>query len=226
MTGDVAVADGDHAEDEAGAHPRADQQPGRPEDVTGAFLLGVGQRHPQPGERDREAESDQEPSGSAVPAGVAAAQTGGELEGAEHGVDDGGHDVHDQWDGGRGEASVGRQDLGSSQHLDEAPGAARDRDHGQREQGGRNPPAGPAPPPLARRRCRTGAGLGAMGGRDRRGVHSTPAVAGRGCRRRSTGFPRRRGRPATASSPARSWRCRSGRPAGGRRRRASPRGRR
>ena len=220
-------ADGDQAEDEAGAHPRADQQPGRPEDVTGALLLGVGQRHPQPGERDREAEHDQEPSGPAVPARVAAAQPGGELEGAEHGVDDGGHDVHDERDRGRGEAGVGRQDLGSAEHLDEASGAARDRDDGQRQQGRRNPPACPAPPPEPAPvldRCRAGSRGSVEAGEVfirrlpcwARGVSTAVgwvAVVGRG-------------RPSTASSPGRSWRCRWGRPAAGRRRRASPRGRR
>ena len=78
-----------------------------------------------------------------------------------------------------GEAGVGREDLGSAEDLDEASGAAGDRDEGQRQQGRRNPPtcpgSSPTRPPSRHRRC-AGAGLGAVGRRGRRGVHSTPAV--------------------------------------------------
>ena len=119
-------------------------------------LRRVGQRHPQAGERDHEADRDEEPSCPAMPAGVPASQPGGELESPEDDVRHGGDDVPDQRHRRGGEASIGREDLGSPEDLDEAAGSAEDRDDGQRQQGRRDPPA--------------------RWGR----AHSTPAVVGSG----------------------------------------------
>ena len=170
---DVTAADGGEPEDDADAHRRADQQPDHPQKVAGALLAGVEQRHPQPGERDGQTQPHQDASRSAMPARVAAAQPGGELEGAEEGVADGGHDVHHERDRRGGEARVGRQELRSAGDLDEPRGAADDRDDGEGDQAGRQPPARPGRPAGAgrasRRRRDAGAGAGGPG-------HSTPAA--------------------------------------------------
>ena len=80
-------------------------------------------------------------------------------------------------------SGVGREDFGSAEDLDEASGAAGDRDEGQRQQGRWNPPtcpgSSPTGPPSRHRRC-AGAGLGALRRRGGLVVHFAPALLGTG----------------------------------------------
>ena len=96
VAGDVTAADRGEAEDDAGGHARPEREPEQVGQLAGAGLAGVEQRQPQRRERHRQAQHHQDPSGRPVPAGPAAPQRGGELEGAEDGVRERADDVHDQ----------------------------------------------------------------------------------------------------------------------------------
>jgi hypothetical protein len=81
-----------------------------------------------------------------VPAGPAAPEPGGELEGAEDGVPDSADDVHDHGHGGGGGARVGEEDVRTTSQLDQTqrPGYGGDQDEG--DQRDWNPPARPGRP--------------------------------------------------------------------------------
>ena len=143
VAGDVTAADRGEAEDDAGGHARPEREPEHVGQLAGAGLAGVEQGQPQRRERHRQAQHHQDPSGRPVPAGPAAPQPGGELEGAEDGVRDRADDVHDHRHRRGGEAGVRRHELRTAGQLDQAQGADEGGDQDEGDQRERHPPGRP-----------------------------------------------------------------------------------
>jgi hypothetical protein len=106
--GDVAATDRGEAEDQAGCHRGAEHQSEDVEQVAGAGFLLVEQRHPQRRPGDRKAGDRQDAACAAVPAPVAVAELGQELESAHERIEGGAHDVHGECRGEAGEPVVRR----------------------------------------------------------------------------------------------------------------------
>ena len=141
VPGDVAAADRGDAEDQAGDHRGAEHQAQHVEQGAGAGLRRVEQRHPERRAGDEQAGHGQDPTGTAVPAQVAATEPRHELEGTDDHVRAGADDVHHQREREAREPVVGRDQLGTAEQLDHPERAGQQRDDAEQQQGGRHRPA-------------------------------------------------------------------------------------
>lgn len=138
----VAPADSSKAAIDEQYQRRTHQQPQGVKGRAVIFDRRIELGHPQARERDDQPTRNQNPSGSAVPVGIAAAETRGELESAEDAVEGDADDVQHHRQRCGKEPRVVRRDLRTATELDTADRTCDHRDHAERDQPGGDEPCG------------------------------------------------------------------------------------
>ncbi len=143
MPGNLALQDGDQAQDQRQNHIRAEQHA----EAIKQHALGLEREegelgHPQPRKPGRQATQDHQPPGETVKAGPAA-HARGELEGAQQAEWEGAHDVEHDRQGQSPELGIIRRERCAGGEPDQGEHSSQDRDRGEQDQPDWHQPIGP-----------------------------------------------------------------------------------